>query len=358
MKNVVRLIVLLVLLGGCVFEGRADGLATGTRFAVEKLSKEKTAAADATIVVFMPSLTYDCEYASMLTQSFYYYFDRQMAFDQMAKSPRTRVFLVVADRADPMKSTQNLFGAMNVVYDEPGALFAEFGVAKPASKNADATVVLLDAADKIIFVDRGYRAQGEHLKPLENRLKELGGLYQKPVPKRAPKPLKVGDVAPDFRVSESAKLSDLRGQVVLVSFYPAAFSGTLPKPAADGRVLIDGLKRDKQEYDRSLMSCVTQITVIEVSAKEKARRIVVSSSTASLLSEWQRLLGTTNVEYANDADYSASLAYGSYNPAGYNERVSVIVDRRGRIAYIDKHFDAGDEAVLEARMDELLKKKP
>jgi peroxiredoxin len=68
-------------------------------------------------------------------------------------------------------------------------------------------------------------------------------------------------------------------------------------------------------------------------------------------------LGTYNIEYANDADYSVSAKYLSYNPAGYNNRVSVIIDQKGRVAYIDESFETSDEIALEAKIEELMAKK-
>lgn len=368
MKKLLALIFAAFLFGCLSGEIRAGALEVGARFPVENLSNEQKKS-DNTIVVFMPSLTYDCEYASMLTHSFYYYFDRQMAFEGLKKSPTTRIFLVVRDKVDLLGSAQNIFGGMTVVYDEKGELFSSFGVRQPANKNADSTVVLLDSKETVVHIDENYRAQGEHLKPLENKLKELNGIYQKAPPSPSPKVLKVGDKAPDFRVNDKEMLSDLRGQVVLLSFYPAAFSGTLPKP-----VYLENSSKnaDSRDWDKAKiqlgapsfggpppeMSCIAQVRLIDLSqdVPRKAKRIVVSSSTGALLSEWQKTLGTENIEYLNDPDYSVSLKYSSYNPKGYNNRVSVIIDQKGRIAYLDRDFDFLDEVVLNAKINELLKK--
>jgi len=355
MKKLIGLILTAILFGSLVGEIRAARLELGARFPVENISSEKKKS-DNTIVVFMPSLTYECEYASMLTQSFYYYFDRRMAFEGLKKSPTTRIFLIVRDKIDALKSTQNIFGNMTVIYDEKGDQFTSFGVKQPASKNADSTVVLLDASETIRHLDENYRAQGEHLKPLENKLKELNGIYQKVELPSAQKALKVGDDAPDFRVNDKQKLSDLRGEVVLVSFYPAAFSGTLPKPDQANTLILNNSKVVFSSSDP--MSCTVQVKSLDIKPKStrEAVRIVISSSTASLLGEWKNILGTKNVEYTNDADYSISTKYLSYNPKGYNNRVSVIIDQKGRIAYIDDAFDFSDELVLNAKIDELLKK--
>lgn len=353
MKSVKNLFLLLFLLFGLMSEIRASNLEIGEKFPLEKLTAEKKRS-DNKLVVFMPSLTYDCDYASMLTQSFYYYFDQKLAFENLAKSPQTEIFLVVNDKQNAARSTQNIFGKMNVIYDEKGEMFASFGMSLPKDKNADATVVLLDANEKIALIDKNYRAQGEHLKPLENKLKELNGIYQKPIVTTNVKPLKVGKIAPDFQIDGQKKLSNLRGNVVLLSFYPAAFSGTLPKPAEAFSELKVPIFSDKVNP----MSCFIQIEKLNTIKKPKveAKRIMISSSTDSLLGKWKDVLGTHNVEFANDADYSVAQNYFSYNPNGYNNRVSVIIDKKGKIAYIDESFDFHDEEILNRKINELLKK--
>jgi peroxiredoxin len=327
---------------------QAQTLVVGQKFPLEKLTKEN-GRTDNTIVVFIPSLSEDCAYASMLTQSFYYYFDQKLAFENLPKTPSTRIFLVVRDKIDAARSTQNIIGRMNLIYDEKGEYSEAFGVSQPGSKNADSTVFLLDSANIIALIDSQYRSQGEHLKPLENKLKELNGIKQKVSARPRQKELKVGDIAPDFQINEKQKLSDLRGQVVLISFYPAAFSGVLPK--------LNQTKEANESEDLAI-TCAVQIEKLDFKLpKNEAKRIVISSSTNSILSNWQKVLKTQNITYANDADYSTSLKYLSYNPNGYNDRVSVIIDRKGKIAFIDKSFAIQDEKILNAKLDELLKTK-
>lgn len=351
MKKAIYLTVIAGLFFCLAQNVRAEKLEVGAKFPIDKLTREKNLA-DNTIVAFMPSLTFDCEYASMLTQSFYYYFDQRLAFEGLKKSPATRIFLIVNDKQDAAKSTQNIIGKMNVIYDEKGELFSYFGVNIPLYKNADSTALLLDSNDNIALIDEHYRSQGEHLKPLENKLKELNGIYKKVDISAQQKPLKIGDDAPDFRVNEKQRLSDLRGNVVLISFYPAAFSGTLAIPP----VLMPNGKINITISPDSLMSCSLQLGSLDtVKLKKDPRRIVISSSTNSLLNEWRKVLGTKNIEYANDADYSISSKYLSYNTNGYNNRVSVIINQKGKIAYIDNDFDINDEAVFIAKIEELYK---
>lgn len=338
--------VLLYLMFLIVLAVQAKPLEIGQKFPLEKFTKEQVKT-DNSIIVFIPTLTEDCEYASMLTQSFYYYFEQKLAFQKLSKTPETQIYFIVRDKINAAKSTQNIIGKMNVLYDEKGEYFNAFEVAQPSSKNADSTLVLLDSANKIALIDKNYRAQGEHLKPLENKLKELNGI--KVSVNFQQKELRVGDIAPDFQISETQKLSNLRGKIVLISFYPAAFSGILPKLNSINVPIFS---------DKDLISCAVQIEKLDLKLPtEEAKRIVISSSTTPILFNWQKALNTQNIIYANDADYSTSLKYGSFNPNGYNNRVSVIIDRNGKIAYIDKSFESRDEEILNKKLAELLKKK-
>ncbi len=330
----------------------AKTLEIGKEFAVEKLPVTSIKS-DNKIVVFIPSLTEYCEYASMLTQSFYYYFDQKLAFENSLKSPNIQIILVVNDKQNEARSVQNIIGKMDVVYDETGKHFDGFGISKSINKNSNSIVVLLDSANKIALIDKNYRSQGEHLKPLENKLRFLNGIYQTP-PQSNQKELKIGDKAPNFQIKSNQKLSDLRGEVVLLSFYPAAFSGILPKKI--NSELPQSWKIDLKIPESDLMSCATQIDKINLvfPKTEEVIRVVISGSTEPILEKWQEVLGTENITYANDADYSVSLKYGSYNSSGYNNRVSIIIDRKGRIAYIDKNFGINSEKVLNEKLENIL----
>jgi len=396
MKKAVCFVIFAVLFGYTAMAVNASKLEIGEKFDMKNLPSDNRNA-DNTIIAFIPSLTYHCEYASMLTQSFYYYFDRGMAFELSKKKPTVNISFIVSDDMNAAKSTQNILGRMNVVYDAKDDIFSYYGLQRPESKNNDSTVVLLDSDEKIVHIDGNYRAQGERLKPLENKLKELNGIAVKAADSaRSAKPLKLGDRAIDFEISKGRWLSHFRGSVILLSFYPAAFSGAFPKSdVAEHHIAeasaspepthgtgatnyvkaatletknpielsftTDRFKSDlRTNFNLNPTSCFVQIKSIDLEAGGSGRpvkRVVVSSSTPSLLEKWEQTLGTMNIIYANDPDYSISGRYLSYNPTGYNNRVSVIIDEKGRIAYIDDSFEVADEAALNAKIRELTSKK-
>ena len=114
-----------------------------------------------------------------------------------------------------------------------------------------------------------------------------------------------------------------------------------------------------------LLFCGSQIRGIDniklledhLSNKKKYRKLMISSSTPSLLKAWGETLGTYDVQYVNDPGHITARKYGSYLPEGYNRRVSCIIDRNGRIAYIDMDYSPEDELLLQERMQELLAKE-
>jgi peroxiredoxin len=356
MRRWILLLVAVLSLAVLNATTNAQTLTVGQKFLLDRIAAER-GPADNSLVVFMPSLTYDCEYASMLTQSFHYYFEQGLAFEGLGKQPKVRIYLIVGDKPNEQKSTQNRLEGMTVVFDEKGVLFSAFGLTLPKDKNADSRVLLLDSEDKIAFLDPGYRAQGEHLKPLEAKLRELSGIQSKLALTRPANSLRVGDPAPDFLINANTRLSSLRGEVVLISFYPAAFSGLIPKPFDPSTITLTTATISPIKFEQ-MMICSVQLDKldkIKVQAPREPKRIAVSSSTPSLLKKWSELLGTHHIVYANDPDYSIANAYFSYNPGGYCNRVSVIVDKKGKIAYIDESFDAADDEILNAKMAKLLR---
>jgi peroxiredoxin len=328
----------------------------GEKFPVSEITKQTTQA-DNTIVAFVPSLSSECEYAGMLTNSFYYYFVKNLAFEGIKNSPKTQIVLVVNDVKNLSKETtaRIITTDMEVVYDEKGVYFNKFGVSLPKDKDADSTILLLDSKGFIKLVDDKYRSQGEHLKPLENKLKNLNGIKQFSKTKNS-KPLKIGDKAPNFKIDEKTMLSDLKGEVVSISFYPAAFSGVLqPNP-------FDFIRIDKSDLQLpSIMSCAAEIVSIDkITLKEtpkEPKRILISSSTQSLLKNWESALGTSKIVYVNDANYSVSKAYSSYNENGYNNRVSVVVDKTGKIAFVEMNYNAETDKKIEEVLNKLLENK-
>lgn len=130
--------------------------------------------------------------------------------------------------------------------------------------------------------------------------------------------LKPGDEAPDFELPSSPtgdkfKLSDYRGKnAVILNFVPAAFS-----PA-----------------------CTTQLPIIEAKRAEFAAQgalpVVISSDGAWAQAAWKKELG---VEFPILSDFfpqgETARKYGVViEPRGIANRVVIVVDKQGKVAWV------------------------
>jgi peroxiredoxin len=194
------------------------------------------------LLAFVPTVSPECVYARMMSQAFDLFFRQGLAFaDGGPPIPsRPAILLVSGDDDSVVQSFVRRRGFdLHIVGDPQRECFTAAGLPVPDDPNGDAVVVLLDAQRMVRYVSTDYRGQGEKLKVLEKSLKALldpsdAASAPPPSPGReGTKPLlREGDPAPDFgwdgavaRSISAKTLSGLRGKVVVVSFYPAPFSG-------------------------------------------------------------------------------------------------------------------------------------
>ncbi|HEY1136058.1 MAG TPA: redoxin family protein [Xanthomonadaceae bacterium] len=330
------------------------------------------------LIVLMPAHS---EYGSMLRLAFGAYFRRGHALPQSIpreQFPRT-VFVTGADAAEddgfPMLMGDHCAPATSP--DALSRIAQATGVQVPRADRADATVLLIDKDGVVRWRDDAFRAQGEHLKPLEAAVKSLLGVVDTVAPASAEAAPDVGDAAPDFVIdmpqtppwarrdggsrtpAEDTRLSALRGKVVVLSFYPAAFSGTLPLIEGDAEEIALAA-RDRER--RRMMSCALQLDELDALAPDYALlgdvvKLAVTASTPELLDAWRRTLRTKDLHYLNDADYGIARRYGSYDAkAGYNLRKVFVIDAAGRVAYVDDDYRPGDAGALSAAVAKAAKK--
>ena len=131
--------------------------------------------------------------------------------------------------------------------------------------------------------------------------------------------LKVGDAAPDFELVQDAttrekfKLSDHRGKnAVILNFVPAAFSPV----------------------------CSNQLPVIEQKRSELedqgAVPVAISTDHAWALKAWKEQLGINYPVLADDNPQGGvAQQYGVFiEQAGVANRVVIVVDKQGKVAWI------------------------
>lgn len=336
---------------------QAQSLSVGEKFPIENLDFYQNKSA-MKIVAFVPSLSPDCEYASMLTTALKYYFVDGLAFSEV-QQPEIDIILIVKD-TDFWKKNSSLYENRNkleglvVIYDSLGKYYKTLNISlknpkeisqqkadtastlskkivyKNENNEVASTLFLLDKDNDILLKDDGYKAQGEHLKPIENKIREIQGLTCKtntyPV-------LKVGDKAPDFEVSKGVLLSSVN-KIKLISFYPAAFSGKLARK----NVILDKL---------TLMYCSLQLdrldrtNINELYGNKRYDTYAISTSTPELLALWKSELETDFINYVNDDCHQIAQQYSAYNyEKGYENRASYVIDSNGIIRYIDTNFSS------------------
>ena len=155
------------------------------------------------------------------------------------------------------------------------------------------------------------------------------------------KELKIGDRAPDFllpyatkdSVSEdSLKLSSVVGKKnVILAFYPADWSGGCTKEMCAMR---------------------DNFTVLSDIGAEV---IAISGDYAFSHHEWAKQLNLP-FKLASDHLHKVARTYNSYNEAyGWNKRTVYVIDKQGKIAYIDLEYKVRDMNSYN-KLQEALKK--
>jgi peroxiredoxin len=142
------------------------------------------------------------------------------------------------------------------------------------------------------------------------------------------KQLAVGDKPPDFTLPYATKdsvgadnltLSGLFGKrTIVLAFYPADWSGGCTKEMCTMRDNFSDL------------------------SKLNAEILGISGDYEYSHFEWAKHLNLP-VKLVADHAHSVAKAYGSYNDAaGFNRRTVYVIDKTGKIAYIDLKYSARD----------------
>jgi peroxiredoxin len=351
----------------------AQNLTINQKFPIDKLDFYKNTPKPK-IVVFMPSLfAYKCEYASMLTHSLNRYYKQGLTFEHEKCKPSFDIILVVSDSSKWEKQmerylasfeTPNFTEGLIVACDTTGKYGKQLGISEyivtidsfyadseaPLTGSQSSILFLLDRENTILYKDENYRSQGEHLKPLDNFIKQKFCNTKINISKNKSK-LKVGDKAPDFLIHDlydQAKSNTLyrdTQNLKILTFYPAAFSGAFTPVQGEGR--------------GGIPDCIGQIKAFDFNLLQNVhlKRFVITNTTNALLKQWQEMLGTRFVSYLNDADNTIATKYNVLHPKGYNNRCTYVIDKNNTIIYIDEDFTAEDEGDLKSKISNLLDKK-
>ncbi len=132
--------------------------------------------------------------------------------------------------------------------------------------------------------------------------------------------------APDFSLAAATRdgpteqwfsLSALRGQVVVLAFYPRDFTS----------------------------GCTAELTTFtEQYAELFGEDVVLAGISADSIETHVRFAASLNAPFRllSDMDQKVARAYGSADKNGYNRRTVYVIDRKGRVAYRNLRFGALD----------------
>ncbi len=139
-------------------------------------------------------------------------------------------------------------------------------------------------------------------------------------------PLTAGSIAPDFKTVDdqgnSVSLSDFRGKVVILYFYPKDDTPGCTKEA-------QSFRDNYQEYqDKDLV-------VLGVSMDDRASH--------KLFKEKYGLPFQLLVDKDGTITKAYDL-YGEYNGVGYAKRVTYIIDAEGKISHVDEKVKTDSHA--------------
>ena len=139
--------------------------------------------------------------------------------------------------------------------------------------------------------------------------------------------LRIGDKAPDFELPPSSgkgKLSDLKGKVVVVYFYPKDFTPGCTTEACNFRDNFDDFKKRGIE-----------VVGVSTDSENSHKKFVEKYELPFLL--------------APDSSKEISKKYNVLG-MGTAKRVTFIIDKEGKIAYIERKVKAAGHAAAMLRI--------
>lgn len=133
--------------------------------------------------------------------------------------------------------------------------------------------------------------------------------------------IKVGQEAPDFTLRDEGrqevKLSDLRGQTVMIAFYPLAFS-----PVCEGEMCT--IRDQWGGFEQA-----------------GAKVLAISRDSVWSLKAWKEQQGFKHT-LLSDMKGDVAKQYGAWNEAaGLAERLTVVIDKDGKVTYVTRSAAIG-----------------
>lgn len=300
------------------------------------------------LIAFMPDITHKNNYAEIMLSAFSTYFAEGLAFgdayDWQFYRGTLKILVVTNNDESAVREYlgSNYFD-IDIAPDINMDLAHSFGISKWNSSGDGAFVYVVDKTNKVTYASYDYKGEGEKLRAVQKEIFTQLDIKDPninlSINGKIPFP---GDDASDFEfiysslengkigTGETARLSDFYGKKnVIIAFYPAPFS----------------------------MSCAMELTAFDAYAENQTLQnisgsllgsnddveiLMVSNSGLEILNKWKDDMNVKNVKLVSDYNGKISSQYGSYNPLGFYNRTIFIIDKQGKISYIDWNYNVDD----------------
>jgi peroxiredoxin len=294
------------------------------------------------LIAFMPSVSNNSSYAKIMTSALDTYFAEGLSFrtNSFYSEPqyKIKVLVVTQDNEEELNSfVRKMDIDYEMVSDRNLNFSSFFGIKGYKSSDSPSYVYIIGKDNRIVYLDDYYKGEGEKLKLVQAQLYKLTGFEAKLSSSDNLTPLIEGDEARDFSFKYidpltnnimDAKLSDYTGKKnVLIAFYPAAYSISCAMEVSSF---------DKYAAQENMLNSIRNS---QLGDKEEIEFLMVSISNFGILNKWGDELALKNIKMVNDDDGSISTAYSSFNAMGYDNRTIFIVNKEGKISYINWNYD-------------------
>ncbi|HRJ84043.1 MAG TPA: redoxin domain-containing protein [Ignavibacteria bacterium] len=296
------------------------------------------------LVAFMPDISSANSYAEVMTSAFEIYFAKGMAFVEPYEWQlhRKNLKVLIVTNNDQSLVRDYLYGngyEFDMAPDVNMDFAHSFGITKWNSPGEGSFVYIVDKNNKITYANHDYKGEGEKLRAVQKELlTQLNIAGSEDIMFAGINVLFPGDTAPDFDFTYSeaggnnfiaggkGKLSDFIGKKnVILAFYPAPFSVSCA---------MELTTFDSYAEKQTLQN----ISNTQLGSADDLEILMVSNSGLGILDKWKNDMNVKNVKLVSDLFGEISHTYASYNMLGYNNRTLFIIDKRGKISYIDWNY--------------------
>lgn len=314
------------------------------------------------LLAIMPDISAKNSYSKIMTSAFDTYFAEQMAFiKNYSYDPKANDIMVLIVSNNVEAEIREFLADDDMDFEMASDInmdFANYFGINKWGENSASHVYVINKDNKITFADSEYKGQGEKLKLVQKELSLAAGMDISTDPVMTGySPLMPGDNARDFSftyldkdmamqhssLTQNGMLSDFYGKKnVVIAFYPAPFS----------------------------MSCAMEVSKFDKYAEESGKKyigsingigdnnleiLMVSMSNSYIISKWREEMGLDKVTMISDNTGEISSLYSSFNILGYNNRTIFLIDKTGKVIYIDWDYkvDESDFAALQEQIEKL-----